>query len=163
MRPRHWEDGKGQEKEDNSGGVAASNVPAKNTGEDRGKEKETEKNEEKAEKPESPGAPNGKMEDESGKVLSRQGAEGGNERKEDYKRRRKRGRTQENTGPNSTKNRWEKDHNKKGGRLVFQFVEVVRGKPVPPEKEGLVHMAGLIAFMILMVVVMYNDIMRILK
>lgn len=48
-----------------------------------------------------------------------------------------------------------------GGRLVFQFVEVVRGKPVPPEKEGLVHMAGLIAFMILMVVVMYNDIMRI--
>ena len=50
-----------------------------------------------------------------------------------------------------------------GGRLVFQFVEVVRGKPVPPEKEGLVHMAGLIAFMILMVVVMYNDIMRILK
>lgn len=50
-----------------------------------------------------------------------------------------------------------------GGRLVFQFVEVVRGKPVPPEKEGFVHMAGLVAFMILMVVVMYNDIMRILK
>lgn len=50
-----------------------------------------------------------------------------------------------------------------GGRLVFLILEVVRGKPVPPEKEGFVHMAGLILFFLLMVFVMYNDIMRIIK
>lgn len=48
-----------------------------------------------------------------------------------------------------------------GGRLLFMFVEVVRGKPVSPEKEGLVHFAGLIVFMVLMVFIMYNDIMKI--
>lgn len=49
-----------------------------------------------------------------------------------------------------------------GGRLVFLFVEVLRGKPVPPEKEGMVHFAGFVALMLLMVFVMYNDIARIL-
>ena len=48
-----------------------------------------------------------------------------------------------------------------GGRLLFMFVEVVRGKPVAPEKEGLVHFAGLVAFMVLTVFIMYNDIMKI--
>lgn len=47
-----------------------------------------------------------------------------------------------------------------GGRLVFMLIEVVRGKPVPPEKEGMIHFAGLVAFMVLMLFVMYNDIMR---
>lgn len=50
-----------------------------------------------------------------------------------------------------------------GGRLVFLLVEVIRGKPVPPEKEGFVHMAGLILFFILMIFVMYNDIMRLFR
>ena len=50
-----------------------------------------------------------------------------------------------------------------GGRLVFMFLEVIRGKPVSPEKEGLVHFAGLVVFMILMVFVMYNDIMKIIR
>lgn len=49
-----------------------------------------------------------------------------------------------------------------GGRLLFMLVEVVRGKPVSPEKEGMVHFAGLIVLMILMVFVMYNDIMRLI-
>ena len=48
-----------------------------------------------------------------------------------------------------------------GGRLLFLLVEVVRGKPIPPEKEGIVHFVGFVALMILMVFVMYNDIMRI--
>ncbi|MDO5519735.1 MAG: RIP metalloprotease RseP [bacterium] len=48
-----------------------------------------------------------------------------------------------------------------GGRLVFLFIEAVRGKPVDPEKEGFVHMIGFIALMLLMVFVFYNDIMRI--
>lgn len=49
-----------------------------------------------------------------------------------------------------------------GGRLVFLIVEVFRGKPVPPEKEGLVHFVGLVFFMILMVVVLFNDVSNIL-
>lgn len=50
-----------------------------------------------------------------------------------------------------------------GGRLVFMFVEVIRGKPVPPEKEGMVHFAGLVVLMVLMVFIMYNDIMRLVR
>ena len=50
-----------------------------------------------------------------------------------------------------------------GGRLVFMFVEVLRGKPVPPEKEGMVHFAGLVVLMVLMVFIMYNDIMRLVR
>lgn len=50
-----------------------------------------------------------------------------------------------------------------GGRLVFMFLEVVRGKPISPEKEGMVHFAGLVVLMILMVLVMYNDIVKIFK
>ncbi len=47
-----------------------------------------------------------------------------------------------------------------GGRLVFLLLEAVRGKPVPPEKEGLIHMIGFVALMIIMVLVMFNDISR---
>ncbi len=50
-----------------------------------------------------------------------------------------------------------------GGRLVFLAVEAVRGKPVPPEKEGMVHFAGFVVLMIVMVLVMFNDISRLLK
>ena len=50
-----------------------------------------------------------------------------------------------------------------GGRLVFMFIEVIRGKPISPEKEGMVHFAGLVVFMILMVFIMYNDIARIFQ
>ena len=50
-----------------------------------------------------------------------------------------------------------------GGRLVFMLVEVARGKPVPPEKEGMVHFAGLVVLMVLMVFIMYNDIMRLVR
>lgn len=49
-----------------------------------------------------------------------------------------------------------------GGRLVFLLIEVFRGKPVDQTKEGIVHMIGFIALMILMVFVMFNDITRIL-
>lgn len=48
-----------------------------------------------------------------------------------------------------------------GGRLVFLFVEVIRGKPIPPEKEGMVHFAGLMFFMVLMVFVFFNDMVNI--
>lgn len=48
-----------------------------------------------------------------------------------------------------------------GGRLVFLLVEAVRRKRVPPEKEGYVHLAGIVLLMALMVFVMYNDIQRV--
>ncbi len=47
-----------------------------------------------------------------------------------------------------------------GGRLIFLFVEAIRGKRVPPEKEGYVHTLGIILLMMLMVFVMFNDIKR---
>lgn len=49
-----------------------------------------------------------------------------------------------------------------GGRLVFLLVEVIRGKPIPPDKEGIIHFAGFVALMILMVFVLFNDVQRIL-
>ncbi|RGZ01628.1 PDZ domain-containing protein [Clostridium sp. AM58-1XD] len=45
-----------------------------------------------------------------------------------------------------------------GGRLVFLFIELIRGKPIDREKEGMVHMAGLACLMVLMVFVLFNDI-----
>jgi regulator of sigma E protease len=50
-----------------------------------------------------------------------------------------------------------------GGRLIFVIIEIVRGKPVPPEKEGMVHLAGMIALMFLMVLVLFNDISRLIS
>ena len=49
-----------------------------------------------------------------------------------------------------------------GGRLFFMLIELVRGKPVPPEKEGIVHTIGLLLLLALAVVVFFNDIFRIL-
>ncbi len=47
-----------------------------------------------------------------------------------------------------------------GGRLVFLIIEAVRGKAVPPEKEGMVHVAGFMALFALMVFVLFNDISK---
>ena len=48
-----------------------------------------------------------------------------------------------------------------GGRLVFLIIEAIRRKPVNRQIEGMVHFAGLMVLMLLMVVVMYNDILKI--
>lgn len=47
-----------------------------------------------------------------------------------------------------------------GGRLVFLFIEAVRGKPIDKEKEGMVHMAGMMLLMALMVLVLFNDVRK---
>ncbi|MCR5715967.1 MAG: RIP metalloprotease RseP [Lachnospiraceae bacterium] len=47
-----------------------------------------------------------------------------------------------------------------GGRLIFLFVELIRGKPVAPDKEGFVHFIGFVFFFALMLIVMYNDIVN---
>ena len=49
-----------------------------------------------------------------------------------------------------------------GGRLVFLIVEAIRGKRVPPEKEGIVHGIGMVLLLALMAYVLFNDVMRLL-
>lgn len=45
-----------------------------------------------------------------------------------------------------------------GGRLVFLLIEAVRGKPVNREAEGMVHFAGLLLLMALLLFVTFRDI-----
>ena len=47
-----------------------------------------------------------------------------------------------------------------GSRLVFGLVEVVRRKPVPPEKEAMVHLAGMVLLFGFMIFITYKDIMK---
>ncbi|WP_226034913.1 RIP metalloprotease RseP [Aquibacillus saliphilus] len=47
-----------------------------------------------------------------------------------------------------------------GGRLLFVGLEGVRGKPIDPQKEGIVHFIGFALLMLLMLVVTWNDIQR---
>lgn len=49
-----------------------------------------------------------------------------------------------------------------GGRIFFTLIELVRRKPIPPEKEGVVHFIGLILLFALMLFATWNDIMRLL-
>jgi regulator of sigma E protease len=49
-----------------------------------------------------------------------------------------------------------------GGRGLFILAEMLRGRPVPAEKEALVHVTGFAVLMLLMVVVAYHDIANIL-
>jgi regulator of sigma E protease len=49
-----------------------------------------------------------------------------------------------------------------GGRGIFIIVEMLRGKPVDPEKEALVHVGGFAALIVVMLAVAYHDIARIL-
>lgn len=47
-----------------------------------------------------------------------------------------------------------------GGRLVFLIVEAIRRKKIPPEKEGYVHLIGIILLFALMIFIMFNDIRK---
>ncbi|MCD7991702.1 MAG: RIP metalloprotease RseP [Clostridia bacterium] len=47
-----------------------------------------------------------------------------------------------------------------GGRLVFLIIEAVRGKPIDKEKEGMVHMAGMMVLLALMVLILFNDVRK---
>lgn len=48
-----------------------------------------------------------------------------------------------------------------GGRLVFLFIEALRGKPFDREKEGMVHFIGFVLLIMFMFLVASNDIFRI--
>ena len=44
-----------------------------------------------------------------------------------------------------------------GGRILFVLIEIVRGRPVAPEREGLVHLIGLVLLLSVTVVFILND------
>lgn len=47
-----------------------------------------------------------------------------------------------------------------GGRLLFLIIEKIKGKPVDAKIENTIHAVGMILLMVLMVVITYNDILR---
>lgn len=49
-----------------------------------------------------------------------------------------------------------------GARFVFLLIEAIRRKPIPAEKEGWVHFIGFAALMILMLIVTFNDIVKLI-
>ncbi len=47
-----------------------------------------------------------------------------------------------------------------GARFLFLLIEAIRRKPIPAEKEGMVHFIGFAALMLLMLLVTFNDLGR---
>ncbi len=47
-----------------------------------------------------------------------------------------------------------------GGRLLFLIIELVRGKPIDSNKEGMVHFVGFIVLMSLILFITYKDIVK---
>jgi regulator of sigma E protease len=50
-----------------------------------------------------------------------------------------------------------------GGRGIFILVEMLRGRPVDPEKEALVHVGGFAVLIMLMIAVSYHDVATMLS
>ncbi|MFD2670065.1 RIP metalloprotease RseP [Marinicrinis sediminis] len=50
-----------------------------------------------------------------------------------------------------------------GSRLLFIGLEGLRGKPIDPNKESMVHFIGFAMLMLLMIAVTYNDILRLFQ
>ncbi|MGG4034524.1 RIP metalloprotease RseP [Paenibacillus cisolokensis] len=50
-----------------------------------------------------------------------------------------------------------------GSRLVFLGLEALRGRPVDPNRESMVHFIGFAMLMLLMLAVTYNDILRLVR
>lgn len=47
-----------------------------------------------------------------------------------------------------------------GGRLLFMVIEVIRGKRVDPDKEGMVHFIGMMLLFAFMIFVVFNDVRK---
>jgi regulator of sigma E protease len=47
-----------------------------------------------------------------------------------------------------------------GGRIVFVLIEAIRGRRVPPEREAVVHLIGMLILVGLMVLVMLQDLLN---
>ena len=49
-----------------------------------------------------------------------------------------------------------------GSKLIFGLIEVIRGKPVPPEKEAVVNIIGMVLLLALMVLLTFRDVSRLI-
>lgn len=47
-----------------------------------------------------------------------------------------------------------------GSRIIFLILEIVRGKPINPDKEGFIHFVGFVLLISLMLLVTYRDIIK---
>jgi regulator of sigma E protease len=50
-----------------------------------------------------------------------------------------------------------------GSRIAFLSYELVRGRPIPREREGLVHYIGIVILLGLMLLITYNDILKLIR
>ncbi|MNE37119.1 Regulator of sigma-W protease RasP [compost metagenome] len=50
-----------------------------------------------------------------------------------------------------------------GSRLIFLGIEAIRRRPIDPSRESMVHFVGFALIMLLMLVVTYNDILRLVR
>ena len=47
-----------------------------------------------------------------------------------------------------------------GGRILFVLIEIIRRKPISPDKEGWVHLAGMGLLILFVLFISFHDIMR---
>ena len=50
-----------------------------------------------------------------------------------------------------------------GSRLVFGVIEAIRGKPVPPQREAVVHLVGMTLLLALMIFFTFRDVVRLIQ
>jgi len=50
-----------------------------------------------------------------------------------------------------------------GSRVGFAIAEWIRGRPIPPEREGIIHAIGFVILIALMILITYKDIIRLLR
>lgn len=48
-----------------------------------------------------------------------------------------------------------------GSKIVFLLIELIRGKPIDPDKEGFIHLIGFVFLISLMLLVTYKDLIKI--
>ncbi len=49
-----------------------------------------------------------------------------------------------------------------GGRLFFILIEMIRRKPIPAKKEGIVHTVGMVLLLAFMAIIMVSDIIKVI-
>jgi regulator of sigma E protease len=47
-----------------------------------------------------------------------------------------------------------------GGRIVFVLISWIRRRNLDPEIEGVIHMVGMAALLVLIMVISYNDLIK---
>ena len=50
-----------------------------------------------------------------------------------------------------------------GSRLLFGLIELIRGKPVPPEKEAMVHLVGTVLLFGMLIIFTFKDVARLFQ